>query len=61
MVKFEWDSNKAKLNLKKHSVSFEEASQYFRVTKFECSLMAPIQQSWKSDLLPLVIVCMIEF
>lgn len=29
MVKFEWDSNKAKLNLKKHSVSFEEASTIF--------------------------------
>lgn len=29
MVKFEWDSNKAKSNLKKHSVSFEEASTIF--------------------------------
>lgn len=29
MVKFEWDSNKAKSNLKKHGVSFEEASTIF--------------------------------
>jgi len=29
MVRFEWDSNKAKSNLKKHSVSFEEASTIF--------------------------------
>lgn len=29
MIKFEWDSRKAKLNLKKHGVSFEEASTIF--------------------------------
>ena len=28
-VKFEWDSKKAKYNLKKHGVSFEEASSVF--------------------------------
>ena len=27
---FEWDDNKAKQNLKKHGVSFEEASSIFR-------------------------------
>ena len=29
MVKFDWDSNKAKSNLIKHNVSFEEASTIF--------------------------------
>lgn len=29
MVKFEWDLDKAKTNLKKHKVSFEEASTVF--------------------------------
>jgi uncharacterized DUF497 family protein len=29
-VKFEWDSRKAKLNLRKHRVSFEEATTAFR-------------------------------
>ena len=29
MLKFEWDTNKAKNNLQKHSVSFEEASTVF--------------------------------
>ena len=28
-LKFEWDSEKAKKNLKKHNVSFEEASSVF--------------------------------
>jgi uncharacterized DUF497 family protein len=28
-VKFEWDSDKAKANLKKHHVSFDEASTVF--------------------------------
>ncbi|WP_413175231.1 BrnT family toxin [Anabaena azotica] len=28
-LKFEWDENKANLNLKKYSVSFEEASSIF--------------------------------
>ncbi len=28
-IKFEWDDNKAKLNQKKHSVSFEEAQSVF--------------------------------
>lgn len=28
-MNFEWDSNKAKINLEKHSVSFEEASTVF--------------------------------
>jgi uncharacterized DUF497 family protein len=27
---FEWDFNKAKLNLKKHNVSFEQATYVFR-------------------------------
>lgn len=29
MIKFEWDDNKAKANLKKHGVSFEEAQSVF--------------------------------
>jgi hypothetical protein len=29
MIKFDWDSNKAKSNLTKHNVSFEEASTIF--------------------------------
>jgi uncharacterized protein len=29
MVKFEWDQSKAKSNLKKHGVSFEEAESVF--------------------------------
>ena len=29
-MKFEWDSRKAKLNLRKHHVSFEEATTAFR-------------------------------
>jgi uncharacterized DUF497 family protein len=28
-MKFEWDAGKAELNLKKHKVSFEEASTVF--------------------------------
>lgn len=29
MVKFEWDENKNKLNIKKHGISFEESSTVF--------------------------------
>jgi uncharacterized DUF497 family protein len=29
MIKFEWNQSKAKLNLKKHGVSFEEAQSVF--------------------------------
>lgn len=29
MIKFEWDENKNKINIKKHGVSFEEASTVF--------------------------------
>lgn len=29
MIEFEWDSSKAKANLKKHGVSFEEARSVF--------------------------------
>jgi hypothetical protein len=29
MVRFEWDERKAQLNLKKHGVSFEEATEVF--------------------------------
>lgn len=29
MIKFEWNQNKAKLNLRKHGVSFEEAESVF--------------------------------
>ncbi len=29
MLKFEWDENKNKLNIKKHGISFEEASTVF--------------------------------
>ena len=29
MIKFDWDSSKAALNLKKHGVSFEEAQSVF--------------------------------
>ncbi len=29
-MKFEWDARKAKLNLRKHRVSFEEATTAFR-------------------------------
>jgi len=29
MIEFEWDKNKAKSNLKKHGVSFEEAQSVF--------------------------------
>lgn len=32
MLLFEWDSNKAKKNIKVHSVSFEEASTSFKDT-----------------------------
>ena len=28
-IKFEWDSNKAKINIEKHGVTFEEASTVF--------------------------------
>lgn len=28
-IKFEWDPNKAKINLKKHGISFEEATTVF--------------------------------
>ena len=28
-MKFEWDSNKAKINIEKHGISFEEASTVF--------------------------------
>lgn len=28
-VRFRWDANKAKLNLKNHEVSFEQAAQVF--------------------------------
>jgi len=28
-IRFEWDANKASINLKKHNVSFEEASTVF--------------------------------
>ena len=31
-MKFEWDSQKAALNLKKHGVTFEEATTVFRDT-----------------------------
>lgn len=30
MLNFEWDSNKAKINIEKHGVSFEEASTVFK-------------------------------
>jgi len=30
MTKFEWDADKAKLNIRKHRVSFEEAATVFR-------------------------------
>jgi uncharacterized protein len=30
MTKFEWDADKAKLNIRKHQVSFEEATTVFR-------------------------------
>ena len=30
MMKFEWDNNKDKINIKKHKVSFEEASTCFQ-------------------------------
>ena len=33
-LKFEWDSEKAKKNLKKHGVSFEEASTIFDDPQF---------------------------
>lgn len=29
MIKFEWDNTKAKINLKKHGISFEEATTIF--------------------------------
>ncbi|MCQ2787206.1 MAG: BrnT family toxin [Bacilli bacterium] len=29
MLKFDWDKNKNKLNIKKHGISFEEASTVF--------------------------------
>ena len=29
MLKFEWDENKNQLNIKKHGISFEEASSVF--------------------------------
>lgn len=29
MIKFEWDANKARANIKKHRVSFEEAQSVF--------------------------------
>jgi len=30
MIEFEWDPNKAKLNLRKHGVAFKEAATVFR-------------------------------
>ncbi len=30
MIEFEWDSNKARTNLRKHRVSFKEAATVFR-------------------------------
>jgi uncharacterized DUF497 family protein len=30
MIQFEWDPTKAKINLRKHSVAFKEASTVFR-------------------------------
>ena len=33
MIKFEWDINKEKLNIKNHGVSFEEATEVFYDTK----------------------------
>lgn len=30
MIEFEWDHNKAKLNLRKHGVAFKEAATVFR-------------------------------
>jgi uncharacterized DUF497 family protein len=32
MLAFEWDNNKARENLRKHGVSFEQATQAFRDT-----------------------------
>ena len=29
MIKFEWDDNKNQINIKKHGISFEEASSVF--------------------------------
>lgn len=29
MIKFEWDDNKSQINIKKHGISFEEASSVF--------------------------------
>lgn len=33
MIEFEWDKKKAQENLRKHSVSFEQATQAFRDTR----------------------------
>lgn len=29
MIKFDWDPNKNRINIKKHNISFEEASTVF--------------------------------
>lgn len=53
-MKFEWDSNKAHINLKKHAISFEEAQ-----TVFDDSLAYIFNDEWHSidELRELIIGC----
>jgi uncharacterized DUF497 family protein len=41
MTKFEWDAGKAKLNIRKHLVSFEEAATVFLLDEFSTTTADP--------------------
>ena len=50
MTKFEWDAHKAKSNIRKHGVSFEEAETAFLQTNFRRQLLIRIIRSLKIGL-----------
>lgn len=52
MVRFEWDPNKAKTNVTKHGVSFEEAVTVFYDP--QAATFDDPNQGMNNDLLPLV-------
>ena len=41
MTKFEWEAGKAKLNIRKHRVSFEEAATVFLLDEFSTTTADP--------------------
>ena len=47
---FEWDANKARINLKKHGVSFEDAALVFRdvLASSEPDRSTTIEERWKT-------------